>query len=139
MHSTSEHFQLRSGPPHCAPGRNAPAVRFAALALVLGTLGSVVPEIISPIAAGAATTPVTWNTALTCGTYDYAVVPPGTTSITATIYGAGGGGAAGSWDRQLICGIGGRWRDNDRDLCGVCRHQHRNRHRLWWCERDHNQ
>ena len=106
------------------------AVRFAALALLLGTLGAVVPGIISPVAAGAATASVTWNTALTCGTYDYAVVPPGTTSITATIYGGGGGGAAGS-------GTGGTWPatgsggHDHGHLRGDSRHQHRGRHRLW--------
>ena len=54
-----------------------------------------------------ATAPVTWNTALTCGTYDYAVVPPGTTSITATIYGGGGGGGAGSGTGGTAAGNGG--------------------------------
>ena len=106
MHSTSEHLQ-HGGSFTLRSRAQRSAVCFAALALLLGTLAAVVPGIISPIAAGAATTPVTWNTALTCGTYDYAVVPPGTTSITATIYGGGGGGGAGSGTGGTAAGNGG--------------------------------
>ena len=106
MQNTSEHFQY-VGSSRMRSRAQRSGVLFAALALLLGTLSAVVPEIISPIAASAATTPVTWNTALTCGTYDYAVVPPGTTSITATIYGGGGGGGAGSGTGGTIAGNGG--------------------------------
>ena len=53
MQNTSEQFQLRRVLSDCALERNAPACCFAALALLLGTLSAVVPEIISPIAAGA--------------------------------------------------------------------------------------
>jgi len=107
MHSTSEQFH-RGGSFTLRSRAQRSAVRFAALALILGTLGSVLPEIISPSAAGAATSiSVTWNTALTCGAYDYAVVPPGTTSITATIYGGGGGGGAGSGTGGTTAGNGG--------------------------------
>ena len=56
MHSTSERsrhggsFTLRSRTQRSA-------VSFAALALLLGTLAAVVPQIVSPVAAGAATAP----------------------------------------------------------------------------------
>ena len=48
-------------PPPCAPGHVAPPRISPSLALLLGTLGAVLPEIVSPTAAGAATHPVTWN------------------------------------------------------------------------------
>ena len=98
-----------AGPRRCAPGRNALLCASPPWpsSLARWPLGA---EIVSPIAAGVATTPVTWNTALTCGTYDYAVVLPApcrslpSSTVAAAVVGraatggtmAGNGGPAGS-------------------------------------------
>jgi frataxin-like iron-binding protein CyaY len=78
---------------------------FVALATACSSLALVLTATAQPAAAATAT--VVWNSALSCGVYDYAVVPPGTTSITATIYGGGGGGAAGSGTGSSYSGSAG--------------------------------
>jgi hypothetical protein len=91
-----------------SPVRRA-LTKVMALALVVGTVSAVLPEIVSPSPASAATLAVAWNSTLTCGTYDYSIVPQGTTSITITVYGggAGGGATAGASSGGGTAGSGG--------------------------------